>query len=485
MTPAPQQIAGYRLLKVLGRGGMGCVYLAQDEALDRRVALKVLRADVLDPEALERMAREAQVVVNHPHPALVPLLDADLAHSPPYMVLQLMEGGPLPVRPGEAAARLAAVGRVGARLADGLAHLHSHGVLHRDVKPANVLLDAQGEAYLADLGLARHAADSPLTQTGCVVGTPRYMAPEVLGQGRYGPASDVYALAMTLLEYCLGRTLDPLSLPEGGLQDAAREVPDAALRQVLLRGLRTDPESRIQDAGTLRDLLEGPPQPAAPPQAARPSSTGGARLPPPTRIPAPPPRWPLVLGLLGMLVAGPLGFVQGRARPSPVPAPVPAPAAAGLPRIEALPPHPESLLRFQVVHTAPHRIRLEGRRPPPDGRLLWYWTPAAGDEDAEVALVDLTAVRSGGAAVVEIRRPGTPPLRRASLWGVSGGTLTGRLEAAAPDLGSPAPLELLGPVEEDLLLRVGDELVRWDLRAVRVVERRPRPPDPPMAAGEP
>jgi serine/threonine protein kinase len=258
----------YRVLRVLGRGASGEVFLAQDSDLGRRVALKVLHRATPEAadEAFERFLREARLYAQLEHPAILPVLAADLEADPPYLVFPYLEGGTLEEEADRGPATPERVARVGERLAAGLQALHDAGVLHRDVKPANVLLDAEGDPYLADLGLGRAAGSATLTETGMVVGTPHYMAPEVMEAGTYSPASDLYALGGTLLHLALGRVP---GVP-GFLAPAADSVAHRPLRSVLRKLLRAVPEARPASGGELAAALatlQGPAERGAPPAA--------------------------------------------------------------------------------------------------------------------------------------------------------------------------------------------------------------------------
>jgi serine/threonine-protein kinase len=179
------QLGGYRIIERIGRGGMGAVYSAHDEGLGREVAIKVLAAEVAkDPAAILRFRREAETLarVRHPNVAVVHLAQAD--GEVPFLVLEYLQGGTLAERihaQGRLGWREAAA--IGAKLARGLAAVHDAGLVHRDVKPSNVLFDADGEPKLSDFGLARAARSTggSLTATGEIVGTLEFLSPE---QGR-------------------------------------------------------------------------------------------------------------------------------------------------------------------------------------------------------------------------------------------------------------------------------------------------------------
>ncbi len=200
-SPLPVRFRGGELL---GRGPGTEVYRAYDQELRREVAVKLFPADP-DPIACRRVADEALALDRLNHRGLVSVLDGGLHRSRPYLVMQLVPGqslsarlsaGPLPARPAVAMVAL---------VADALAHVHSRALVHRDVKPSNILLDQYGLPYLSDFGIALLSGQARLTDVGEVLGTPAYLAPEQLVGGPLGPAVDIYALGLVLLESLSGR----------------------------------------------------------------------------------------------------------------------------------------------------------------------------------------------------------------------------------------------------------------------------------------
>jgi serine/threonine-protein kinase len=187
---APQAPPGYEVLGELGRGGMGVVYKARQDGLDRLVALKmVLAGDYASPEQSARFRKEAEAVARLQHPHIVQVFEVGEHRGMPYFSMEDVAGGSLarrlagePLPPAEAA-------RLVATLAAATHHAHQRGALHRDLKPANVLLDADGTPKVTDFGLAKRLdADAGQTPTGAVLGTPSYMAPEQAG-GKGGTRS--------------------------------------------------------------------------------------------------------------------------------------------------------------------------------------------------------------------------------------------------------------------------------------------------------
>lgn len=264
MPEPPLVLDRYRLVERLAVGGSAEVWRAHDEQLDRAVAVKRLHPHLLpDAVSRQRLAAEARSAAGLSHPGIVGIYDVDTSGDWPALVMELVDGeslaarlareGPLPER--EAAA-------IAADIADGLYHAHKRGIVHRDVKPGNVLLDRKGRARLADFGIARSLAESAerLTQTGSVMGTLRYMAPEQLTGGEIGPRTDLYGLGAVLHEALTGEPPFPAGSPVG-LVEAQRAGPptvpaiDPALAALVRACLAYDPADRPMHAGAIADAL--------------------------------------------------------------------------------------------------------------------------------------------------------------------------------------------------------------------------------------
>ena len=196
-------IGRYRVGPLLGRGGMADVYACVDERDGRDVAVKVLR-DIGPSDAGQRSA-EVQFLAELRHPHLVELLDAGSHEGREFVVMPLVEGPTLGQLCREGPLPLVRTGQIGAAVADGLAYIHAEGVVHRDVKPDNVLLGPSTQVRLADFGIARLISATRATQTGLMVGTANYLAPEQVNGAHIGAPTDVYALGLVLLECLTGR----------------------------------------------------------------------------------------------------------------------------------------------------------------------------------------------------------------------------------------------------------------------------------------
>jgi hypothetical protein len=347
-TPAalPEQFGRYRIVRQLGRGGMGTVYLAHDAQLDRLVALKVPHFIEDDPIILERFYREARVAATLDHPNLCPIYDVGQHEGVHYLTMPYIEGKPLSesitTGPPAPQRQIAALIR---QLALALEEAHRRGIIHRDLKPSNIMMNRRGEPVVMDFGLARppDAADVRLTQSGAIVGTPAYMPPEQVDGATtlLGPRCDIYSLGVILYELLTGR------LPfQGGtpqvlcqiLRDEPRRPsayrPDldprleAICRKAMAKRINERYHSMANLAAALEQFLQAPADPdaptlelvpaeekqPAPPVQPRKGSEQGKRVPaeagpllealPAEPLPATPRRrrrWPKVL--LGCLTA--------------------------------------------------------------------------------------------------------------------------------------------------------------------------------------
>ncbi|WP_188190527.1 serine/threonine-protein kinase [Nonomuraea sp. SYSU D8015] len=395
-------VPGYEIKGVIGQGGFGVVYLALQSAVGREVALKVDNRVLLSDRDRRRFIREvtaAGALSGHPH--VVPVYDAGLLpDGRPYMVLELCPGGSLSGRRlGPAEAR-----DVGVRIADALAAAHEQGVLHRDVKPGNLLINRYGQVALSDFGLATMPASGPEASVTRESLTPSYAPPEAFDLAEPSPAGDVYALAATVYALLSGR---PPRFPENGVPNLAMilalhrlpvpEIPGVppALTAVLRQALASDPRERPPSAAAFRDAL------AAVPLSPSPSGRHSAPpVPPPghhTAPSAPSPGHP----------AAPSGPPSGHpAAPSghhaaPFARSVPAPVNPAVPP-QAGAPFPAHFPGTGQHHTEPPPGSRHDTRPP---------TPHGVNKAlvAIIAALSLVIVAGGGAIIYNqvIQQPET------------------------------------------------------------------------------
>ncbi|MFD0024990.1 serine/threonine-protein kinase [Streptomyces sp. NPDC058382] len=396
-TDAGLVLAGrYRLGEVLGRGGMGKVWRAHDEVLHRTVAVKELTAGLYVAEADRvvlhaRTQKEARAAARITHPGVVTVHDVIEYDNRPWIVMQYVDGPSLAdaakesgvVEPREAA-------RIGLHVLGALRAAHSAGVLHRDVKPGNVLLARDGQVLLTDFGIAAIEGDSTITRTGELVGSIDYLAPERVRGGDPGPASDLWSLGATLYTAVEGSSPFRRTSPISTMQAVVAEEPQppvraGALAPVITALLRKDPVDRPSAAETERMLLEA--MEGRQPRAAQ-------EFVPTQRVPD---------ELLNMV--GPEGATGGTAQlPYPGPGPTQAPGSAPVTR-----------------------------------RSRSRWRTA-------VLVVALAALLGGGAGIVAMKYRG-----HSESGSVSGGTSTGTPDTASPDpRKKPSRKPTPGPTPKDV-----------------------------------
>lgn len=280
----------YRVVAKLGEGGMGFVYRAQDANLGCEVVIKVPRPALLaDAGFAERFAREIRALVQLTHPHIVKIQDVGKEDGVPYAVMQFLDGGSLEGRRPAAAGGQPAPSPPGSLhawlkpVAQALDFIHQKGFIHRDLKPANILFDSAGNAYLSDFGVAKVIGASEkktqgLTGSGMVLGTPEYMAPEVIQGDQFDGKIDQYALAVTVFEALAGQTpftgptpaatlLKHSSDPVPSLTSVRPELP-ASLSAALARGMAKKPTDRFQTCAAFAEAV----------LAACPGGTAGPRL---------------------------------------------------------------------------------------------------------------------------------------------------------------------------------------------------------------
>jgi serine/threonine-protein kinase len=267
-----QTLGKYRILDALGRGGMAQVYRGYHPQLDRYVALKVLRSDLVEQdEFLGRFKREAHAVSGLRHTNIVQVFDFDVQGDLHYMVMELLEGDTLRARLNEYRVRgermpLNEILRVLVEVLAGLEYAHGEGIIHRDIKPANIMLTKRGQAVLTDFGIAQIVGSTQYTVSGALMGTLNYMAPEQGLKGTCDERSDIYSLGIVLYEMLTGYTPfdadtplailmkhlnDPLPLPSQVDPSLPREI-----EQIVLKALSKDPADRFQSADEMAQAVQ-------------------------------------------------------------------------------------------------------------------------------------------------------------------------------------------------------------------------------------
>jgi serine/threonine-protein kinase len=264
-----RKVGSSRIVREIGRGGMGVVYEAFQEELDRPVAVKALDQKLTrSKEIVERFRREGRAYARLRHEAIVQVHDLVEKDDGLYLVTEFVDGADLARvlhKGGALPAECVAV--VGARVADALDYVHYNALLHRDVKPANVMLSRDGEVKLMDFGIAKGEQDMSLTRAGMLIGSPSYMAPEVLAGGEAGPPSDVWALGVTLYELLTGekpfrgRDAEDLfaAIQRGRFRKVRALAPSCPRRlaRAVERCMSQAPQARFKSAGALARALDG------------------------------------------------------------------------------------------------------------------------------------------------------------------------------------------------------------------------------------
>ncbi|HFD38551.1 MAG TPA: serine/threonine protein kinase [Anaerolineae bacterium] len=326
------RLGKYEIRAEIGRGGMGTVYLGYDPLLDRKVAVKVLAPHLAwESDFVERFLREARSAARLRHPSIVTIYDVGHEGNWYFLVMEYLAGPTLAqliARQGPmSSSRALPILR---QLADALDYAHRQGLIHRDVKPGNVIISDEGQATLTDFGVARAAQETRLTATGSVVGTPRYMSPEQARGDALDHRSDLYSLGVVAYEMLTGQVPFTATTPHAVLHKLIYEAPPPvrsrrpdlppAIEPVMARALAKAPESRYQ---TGRELVQALEQALAAPASAPPESRPAppptvTAAPVPTPAPAPPTappsaRWVWLWWLLVSVLGWALGWIPGMA----------------------------------------------------------------------------------------------------------------------------------------------------------------------------
>jgi serine/threonine protein kinase len=263
-----KQFGPYQIVAPVGEGGMAAVYKAYQPSMERYVALKVLpRTYAEDPQFVSRFKREAKLLAQLQHPHILPVFDFGMAEGYTFIVMPFIQGGKLTDAMKGEPLPLARIRQVITQVGDALDYAHERGMIHRDVKPSNILIDERGNCLLTDFGLARMVEDSVnLTSSGAIMGTPAYMSPEQGSGQKIDARSDIYSLGIVLFEMATGRVpyqaetpvaivfkhiQDPLPLP----RKVNPAIPEAVER-VILKSLSKRPEDRYPTAGDMVQAIQ-------------------------------------------------------------------------------------------------------------------------------------------------------------------------------------------------------------------------------------
>ncbi len=263
-----RKLGPYEIREQIGAGGMATVYRAFQASMERYVAIKVIRSTILiDPVLRDRFQREARLIARLEHPHLLPIYDFDGDHDPPYIVMRFLEGGTLKQVLESGRIPHAEILYMLRQVASALDYAHRQGIVHRDLKPSNVMIDREGNAFLADFGIARISdGNRDLTGTGVLIGTPGYMAPEqARGESGVDARADIYALGATVFEMLAGRPpyqgesnlnviMAHLNEDIPNICELQPELP-RSVAEVMRTALAKDRERRYATAGALVEAL--------------------------------------------------------------------------------------------------------------------------------------------------------------------------------------------------------------------------------------
>jgi hypothetical protein len=338
------QLGPYQIVAPLGEGGMAAVYQAYQPSMDRYVALKVLpRHFASEPQFAGRFEQEAKVIARLQHPHILPVFDYGQAQGYTYIAMPFIKSGTLAALLTGQPLPLARIQSVISQVGDALDYAHSFGVVHRDVKPSNVLVDERGNCLLTDFGIAKMVeGTAAFTRTGGVIGTPAYMSPEQGTGSKVDQRSDIYSLGVVLYEMATGRVPYQAETPIAVVFKHARDPlpPPRALNpalpqgveRVILKSLAKQPDDRYATAGAMVQALQTGLADRAPAETRR-EPPGGSMLTAATRV-EPPPAYQPAAGPGGVSIAPSLA---GLPPVAVVPARRPFPAwAVGLGCLAAL-----------------------------------------------------------------------------------------------------------------------------------------------------
>jgi hypothetical protein len=293
------QLGKYEIQAEIGRGGMGLVYQGYDHLLDRQVAIKVLAPHLVwEPGFVERFLREARSAARLKHASIVTIFDVGQQDNRYYIVMEYLEGLTLAdlIRQ-RGALPLDEIASITRQVAGALDYAHHYGLVHRDVKPGNVVIDPSGRATLTDFGVARAGQETRLTTTGALIGTPQYMSPEQAQGDEVGHEADIYSLGVVVYEMLAGRTPFDATTPHAVLHQLIYDPPPSLstvrpdlpsqLDSVLDTALAKQPTARYQSAGAFATALEGVLRPQETPKTPARRVSRPVSVPPPAAAPVP------------------------------------------------------------------------------------------------------------------------------------------------------------------------------------------------------
>jgi len=303
-----QQFGPYKITEKLGEGGMAVVYKGYQQSLNRNVAIKVLRQELAqDEEFVTRFRREALAVADLDHPNILHVYDAGFVQGMYYIVMAYVDGGSLREMVGHGPLEPEYAVSIVSQIADALQHAHQRGIVHRDIKPNNILLSRDGRPLLADFGIAKALHESSgLTRTGMSIGTPEYMAPEQIQGQKVDGRTDIYALGIVLYEMLVGWAPFASTTPVAALYKQVNEPPPPLrqaninvpswLEPVVAKALAKSPVERYQQASDFADALRQRHAPAPTPVPGRTAT--------PTKVPRAEPEGKKRRSAVPVLIAG-------------------------------------------------------------------------------------------------------------------------------------------------------------------------------------
>jgi hypothetical protein len=306
MVEATRLSGRYVLGEQIARGGMGAVYRARDVTLERVVAIKLLGEHVADdPRFVERFRREARAAAALTHPNIASVYDYGEEGERAYIVMELVEGDDLAAILSAGRLALSRARHIAAQACDALGHAHRAGLVHRDVKPANVIVGRDDHVKVTDFGIARAAGDTTLTAVGSVLGTAAYMSPEQASGAEVGPSSDVYSMGIVLYEMLTGAPPFDADTPVAlALKHVSEDVPAPSVRspevpdeldRVVERATNRRPELRYPNGTEMAGALRSSKRATAPLPAAAPAAVES-----PVATPRPPRGRPVLAQLIAV-----------------------------------------------------------------------------------------------------------------------------------------------------------------------------------------